>query len=174
MSSLRETRSKTRPRSASVSEDASGRGSRPSLIPRPPTSSNHAVDPSQGDRAPTQEVSPVPTALVSPSLQGESPLDANIVASIAAHVEQNLLHRVASQVEKFLEELHTSLNSLEERLSHLEKQNPDLGPAPSVVNEMITLRKDVNSVLEKGGSRPQNAGHYKGAVCTTSSTRSDC
>ena len=158
MSSLRDTPSKTRSRSASVSGDASGRGSRPSLIPRPPTSSNHAVGPSQGDRGPTQEVSPVPAALVSPSPQEGSPLDANIVSSIAAHVEQNLLHRVATQVEKSLEELHTSVNSLEERIYHLEKQNPDLGPAPSVVNEVITLRKDVNSILEKGGSRPQNQG----------------
>ena len=128
MSSLRETRSKTRSRSASISGDASGRGSRPSLIPRPPTSSNQAVGPSQGDRTPTQEVSPVPAALVSPSPQEGSPLDANIVASIAAHVKQNLLHRVATQVEKSLEELHTSVNSLEERISHLEKQNPDLPP----------------------------------------------
>ena len=95
---------------------------------------------------------------MSPSPQEESPLDANIVASIAAHVEQNLLHRVATQVEKSLEALHTSVNSLEERISHLEKQNPDLGPAPSVFNGVITLRKDVNSILEKGGSRPQIQG----------------
>ena len=61
-------------------------------------------------------------------------------------------------MEKSLEELHTSVNSLEERIPYLEKQNPDLGPAPSVVNEVITLRKDVNSISEKGGSQPQIQG----------------
>ena len=61
-------------------------------------------------------------------------------------------------MKKSLEELHTSVNSLEERISHLEKQNPEFGPAPFVVNEVITLRKDVNSILEKGGSRPQIQG----------------
>ena len=154
MSSLQEARSKTLSRSTSVSRDASGRVFKPSLIPRPPTSSNHAVGPSEGDRAPTQKVSPVPTALASSSPREGSPLGATIVARIAAHVEQNLLHRVATQVENYLEELHTSVNSLEELISHLEKQNPDLGPAPSVLNEVITLRKGENSILEKGGSRP--------------------
>ena len=61
-------------------------------------------------------------------------------------------------MEKSLEELHTSVNSLEGRISHLERQTPDLGPAPSVVNEVITLRKDVKSILERGGSRPQIQG----------------
>ena len=51
-----------------------------------------------------------------------------------------------------------SVNSLERRISHMEKQNSDLGPAPSVVNEVMTLCKDVNSILEKSRSRPQIQG----------------
>ena len=174
MSSLRETRSKTRSRSASVSGDASGRGSRPSLIPRPPTSSNDAAGPSQGDRAPTQEFYPVPAALMYPLLQEGSPRDANIVASIAAHVEQNLFHRVATQVEKSLEKLHTSVNSLEERISHLEKQNSDLGPAP-LCREWGDYPSYGCQLYHRERRKPApKSWHYTGAVCTTPSARSDC
>ena len=61
-------------------------------------------------------------------------------------------------MEKSLKESPTSVNSPEERTSNLEKPNPALGPAPSVMNEVISLRKDVNSYLEKSGSRVQTQG----------------